>query len=222
MTKSKGIGRGGQREGAGRPRFGKTGKTSNFSTRISEKTRALLDAEARRRGESVSKVAEDLLQLGLEEMAAIRNPRPLKALLFLVEALSQNIPDGMARHLDDDSYSWRSNPYMFAAFRAAVISLLELLRPRGEIVIPPQGPLAKDQAALEPLVVTFPDSPDEYGRLQALNLVATARFFGSSEKLRGEAAAKWMAERTGDARQYYGLADAWEGLNMAIQRRGRK
>jgi len=114
MTKSKGIGRGGRRKGAGRPRFAKTGKTEFFSTRITPKTRDLLEAEARRRGESVSSVAEDLLQLGLEEMAAIRNPQPLKALLFLVEML--RIPDYCGDHLDD-SYSWQSNPYMFVSVR---------------------------------------------------------------------------------------------------------
>ena len=223
MTKSKGIGRGGRRKGAGRPRFAKTGKTEFFSTRITPKTRDLLEAEARRRGESVSRVAEDLLQLGLEEMAAIRNPQPLKALLFLVEML--RIPDHSGDHLDD-SYSWQSNPYMFAAFRAAVTSLLDVLRPRGEIITPPPGPLISDDELGE-LQDTFPDSPDEYGRDCARNLLSTARSHvqmeehGQAEEVVG-LLKHLLDTQTRFARIHYGLADAWHGLNKAVQRRKQK
>jgi hypothetical protein len=223
MTKSKGIGRGGRRKGAGRPRFAKTGKTEFFSTRITPKTRNLLEAEARRRGESVSSVAEDLLQLGLEEMAAIRKPRQLKALLFLVETL--RIPGGEADHLDRDSYSWQSNPYMFAAFRAAVTSLLDVLRPRGEIVTPPPGPLMSDDELGE-LQITFPDSPDEYGRDCARDLLSHARTHGQVAHGQIEDFGGLFRGLLGKsprfARVHYGLADAWEGLNMAVQRRKQK
>lgn len=223
MTKSKGIGRGGRRKGAGRPRFAQTGKASNFSTRLTPKTRALLDAEAHRRGESVSKVAEDLLQLGLEEMAAIRNPRPLKALLFLVEALRWDFPDPRAYHLDEDSYSWHSNPYMFVAFRAAVLSLFDVFRPRGKIVAPPPGPPLDDRELGE-VQFTFPNSPDEYGRLCARDLLSSARFHSASERqgFKGEPPPKWAFEMPGFARHHYGLADAWEVLNRALRQRGRK
>jgi hypothetical protein len=229
MTKSKGIGRGGRRKGAGRPRFAKTGKTEFFSTRITPKTRDLLEAEAHRRRESVSSVAEDLLQLGLEEMAAIRNPQPLKALLFLVEML--RIPDYYGDHLDD-SYSWQSNPYMFVAFRAAVTSLLDVLRPRGEIITPPPGPLISDDELGE-LQVTFPDSPDEYGRLCAHDLLSRARSHGQAISSRSHGQAeepgsigalfKWLLDtRPRFARIHFGLADAWDGLNKAVQRRKQK
>ena len=223
MTKSKGIGRGGRRKGAGRPRFAKTGKTEFFSTRITPKTRDLLEAEARRRGESVSSVAEDLLQLGLEEMAAIRNPQPLKALLFLVEML--RIPGHSGDHLDD-SYSWQSNPYMFAAFRAAVTSLLDVLRPRGEIITPPPGPLISDDELGE-LQATFPDSPDEYGRDCARDLLSTARSHsqaeehGQPEDIR-DLLKHLLDTRPRFARMHYGLADAWDVLNKAVQRRKQK
>src|SRR5262245_59785697 len=89
MTKSKGIGRGGRRKGAGRPRFTKTGKTEFFTTRITPKTRALLEAEARRCGESLSVVAEGMLLTGLDKRAEIRHrSRQLRALFFLIERLS--------------------------------------------------------------------------------------------------------------------------------------
>src|SRR6516225_634173 len=104
MTKSKGIGRGGHRKGAGRPP--ETGKTSYFSTRLTPKTRSLLEAEARRRGRSLSEVAEDLLQLGLEEIADLERPKPIRALLFLISTLVNGITGA---HRGDAKYSWRAN-----------------------------------------------------------------------------------------------------------------
>jgi hypothetical protein len=158
-------------------------------------------------------------------MAAIRNPQPLKALLFLVEML--RIPHSSADHLDA-SYSWQSNPYMFAAFRAAVTSLLDVLRPRGEIITPPPGPLISDDELGE-LQTTFPDSPDEYGRYCARDLLSTARSHGRAVE-RGSAEdpdirgiiKHLLDTRPRFARIHYGLADAWDGLNKAIQRRKQK
>lgn len=165
--------------------------------------------------------------MGLEEIAAIRNPRPLKALLFLLETLSGSVPGSEANHLDRDSYSWQSSPYMFAAFRAAVISLLDVLRPPGEIVTPPPGPLLNDEELGE-LQVTFPDSPEEYGRLCARDLLSTARMHSQTEQpdFNDVAATRLIERMLGKsprfARVHYGLADAWEGLNKAVQRRERK
>ena len=52
---SKVRGRGGARKGAGRPRYAKgRARTSYFTTRITEKARDLLEAEARLRNASVS------------------------------------------------------------------------------------------------------------------------------------------------------------------------
>src|SRR5262249_1022685 len=153
----------------------------------------------------------------LEEMTAIRNPQPLKALLFLVEML--RIPDHSGDHLDD-SYSWQSNPYMFAAFRAAVTSLLDVLRPRGEIITPPPGPLISDDELGE-LQATFPDSPDEYGRDCARDLLSTARSHsqaeehGQPEDIR-DLLKHLLDTRPRFARMHYGLADAWDGLNKAV------
>jgi hypothetical protein len=135
MTKSKGIGRGGARKGSGRPRFAKSGKTSYFSTRLTPKTRDLLETEARRRGESLSIVAEDILQLGLEEVAALQKSRPLRGLLFLIEMLEVlgRIPN------------WRTDPQEFANFRAGVLGLLDELRPPGELTQAHARPLGLER-----------------------------------------------------------------------------
>jgi hypothetical protein len=188
MTKSKGIGRGGRRKGAGRPRFAKTGKTSNFSTRLTPRTRDLLEAEARRRGKSLSEVAEDLLQLGLEEMADLDRPKPLRALLFMISELDRQTP---GPHSQDPKFSWRSNPYMFATFRAGIVDLLNRLRPPGEIVTPPPGPEEEvwyeddeGNGAGSLWRFTFPDSPEEHARALVQALIIQAQSNYEAEQMR--------------------------------------
>jgi len=203
MTKSKGIGRGGHRKGAGRPRFAKTGKTSYFSTRLTPKTRSLLEAEARRQGKSLSIVAEHLLQIGLEKRAEhLSRPRPLRALFFLIEGLSRGIP---AQHQRDPKYSWRSNPYIFDAFRAGVTHLLEAVRPAGEVIVPP-GPTREEEEG-EGFPADFTESPEDHGRICARNLLGAAYI---SDKY-GADYPKTSPEL---ARAHYGLLDARRDLDL--------
>jgi hypothetical protein len=220
MTKSKGIGRGGRRKGAGRPRFAKTGKTSHFSTRLTPKTRSLLEAEARRRGKSLAEVAEDLLQLGLEEIADLGRPKPVRALLFLIQSLSSGI---RGPHREDPKYSWRSNPYMFATLRAGIIALLDKLRPPGEIVTPPPGPEEEgwneDEGNFR-WQYTFHDSPEDYARNQVELLILQAQIEHCSEvtreKFGDEIRFSW--EDSGHpeaARLHYGFVDAARDLILA-------
>jgi hypothetical protein len=227
MTKSKGIGRGGHRKGAGRPP--EMGKTSYFSTRLTPKTRSLLEAEARRRGKSLSEVAEDLLQLGLEEIADLGRPKPLRALLFLIESLSNGI---RGPHWQDAKYSWRSNPYMFAALRAGIIDLLGRLRPPGEIVTPPPGPeqryeVDKYEEELPPFRYTFPDSPEEYARnrVEALILQAQIQHMEDEAQKKYGDEFRYSWEESGHPevpRLHYGFVDAHRDLNLATQRRKQK
>src|SRR5262249_35715759 len=107
MTKSKGVGRGGRRKGAGRP--AKAGKTSYFSTRLTQQTRDLLDAEAAYTGKKLSSTAARLLNRALAEVAEERRPGSVRALFLLMEILLQRI---QGSPLDR---SWRSSPYLFAA-----------------------------------------------------------------------------------------------------------
>ena len=230
MTKSKGIGRGGPRRGAGRPRFAETGKTSYFSTRLTPKTRSLLEAEARRRGRSLSEVAEDLLQLGLEEIADLKLPKPNRALLFLISSL---INGTGAHHREDPKYSWRANPYMFAALRAGIIDLLDRLRPPGEIVTPPPGPVQRDvveehEEEWPPWRYTFPDSPEEYARNRVELLILQAQVQQGFEEMREKYGDEYgyLSGNSGQhpeiARLHYGFVDAHRDLNLAIQRRKQK
>jgi hypothetical protein len=222
MTKSKGIGRGGHRKGAGRPP--ETGKTSYFSTRLTPKTRSLLEAEARRRGKSLSEVAEDLLQLGLEEIAELGRPKPVRALLFLIESLSHGL---RGPHREDAKYSWHANPYMFAAFRAGIIDLLDRLRPPGEIVTPPPGPeeMGEDEEGPHLFRRTFFNSPEEYARNMVDLLILQASIQHFSDEMRKKYGdeirsrwEEWAHEHPEVPRLHYGFVDAHRDLNLATQR----
>jgi hypothetical protein len=229
MTKSKGFGRGGRRKGAGRPRFTETGKSSYFSTRLTQKTRDLLEAEARRREKSLSEVAEDLLQLGLEEIADLDRPKPLRALLFLISALGRQT---LGPHWPDPKYSLHSNPYMFAAFRAGIIDLLDRLRPPGEIVTPPPGPEYMDEDKPGLFRHTFPDSPAEYARILVQILILQAQIQDSVEQIRIKHGDKirhhWEDEdypemmRHHMMRYHYGFVEARRDLTLTTERRGQK
>jgi hypothetical protein len=213
MTKSKGIGRGGHRKGAGRPRFTKTGKASYFSTRITQRTRDLLEAEAKLHEESLSAVAEHLLQIGLEERAERRKRKkgPLRALCFLLERLTEKIP---GHHLHDPKYFWYSNPYMFEAFGTAVLHLLDALRPSGEIVTPAQMPPPRNEEELDQQDI-FPDTPQEHGHVWARRLFVTMRIHAlhaqdpTNYKLWGDfkIPSKFVPE-------YYGFIDALRDLGV--------
>jgi hypothetical protein len=202
MTKSKGVGRGGRRKGAGRPRFAKTGKTSYFSTRLTPETRELLEAEARHQGRSLSVVAEDLLQFALDEKRGRRNrPDQLRSLFLLIEFLVQLLP---GPYQQDTKYSWRTNPYMFEAFRASVMRLIDFLRPPGNIVTPPP-----DQD------VPFPNSTDEYALLNVERLLLLVGFHKGFIRMREEDPDFDFEPMTPEgARWHYGLISAAKHLNL--------
>src|SRR5215469_3155394 len=104
VTKSKGVGRGGHRSGAGRPKIEK-GKSATFATRITQRTRDLLDAEAERQGKSVAAVAERLLRTALEKKAAEETrPHELRRLFNLIETLPLYL--SKQHHWHDSNYDW--------------------------------------------------------------------------------------------------------------------
>jgi len=176
MTKSKGIGRGGHREGAGRPAIDK-GKTANFATRITQTTRDLLDAEARRTGKSVAWVAERLLRSALDKKSAeMTRSEELRALFFLIEMLLWHTTG--EHHWYDAQYSWQTNPYLFEALRRSISYLMNAMRPEGEVVPPPPGPERRFKDILGEDVVKqfkYPDSVDEYAKDAARQVVQRAQ-----------------------------------------------
>jgi hypothetical protein len=108
-----------------------SGKLSNFSTRITQETRAALDAEAKAAGQSVSQIAERLIRAGLA--AEREHDRPIRALCFVIAELASNIVGPRLKHSDHALYDWRSDPFFYRAFKIAVGQLLDALEPPGPI-----------------------------------------------------------------------------------------
>jgi formate dehydrogenase maturation protein FdhE len=116
-----------RRPGAGRPPAGPiSGKVSTFSTRITAETRDALETERKASGQSISQIAERLLNTGLAQVREQQTIAPTRALRFLVGRLADasSIKPGARR------FEWYEDRFTFEAFRVALMILLEQLRPK--------------------------------------------------------------------------------------------
>jgi hypothetical protein len=220
MAKSKRLGRGGRRAGAGRPRLTETGKTSYFSTRITPQIRARLETESRLGGQSLSQTIQHLLLLALDEKRERKRPRPLKALCYLITSLSAYTSNTLLgdrnRIFDDPEYNWRTNPFVFEVFRAAVWHLFDRLRPDGEIVAPPAPPRADSRARYK--------TPEDCGRGIARSVLQTLNFYGANSPDDIDTTFSEIGSDTSDPefnrllargrQEGYGFADAARDLNV--------
>jgi hypothetical protein len=215
MTKSKGVGRGGKRSAAGRPRLTETGKTSNLSTRINPETRARLEAESRLSGRSLSQTIEHLLLVGLQEKEERNRPRPIRAFFYLITQLCSY----MAARVPHQEYNWRANPFMFEAFRVAISHLLDALRPDGEIVVPP--PLTKTGPPRWQAGDVKYDDPEHFGRDIARSLLEALQFYGATTpnevnaaiaKIHGDLASQELLDWR--FRIHYGMSSAARDLGV--------
>jgi hypothetical protein len=116
-------------KGGGRKTIGSTAKSSNFSTRITPSTRGALEAEAALEHLSVSRMAEVLLELGLETRRLHNRRSPTEALLYLIGSLAEQcdvvFPGGKR-------FDWNTDQFVFDAFKVAISLLFEAreLRPK--------------------------------------------------------------------------------------------
>jgi hypothetical protein len=211
--------RGGSRKGAGRPRLSKTGKTSYFSTRITPETRAVLEAESRLSGQSLSQTIERLLLLGLHEKQARNRPRPIKAICYLITQLSEMVTFALLRekNLTHPEYNWRSNPFMFEAFRVAVLHLFDALRPQGESVAPVSLKEGLSRTARY-------DDPEHCGRNVTESLLWYLQFFGANKPKEVDFTFQVpvdIDQRVLDAQtqMHYGMADACRDLGVEPHRK---
>lgn len=120
-----------RRPGGGRKALGPiSGKSSNFSTRITSKTRADIEAEAQAAGLSISQAAERILQTGIEAIRERQTVGATKALRFLVGQLADDcsVKPGSKR------LEWNEDAFIFEAFKQSLIMLLDEIRPRGSDV----------------------------------------------------------------------------------------
>jgi hypothetical protein len=116
------------------------GKTSTFSTRITAETRGALEAEAAeaRPRQSISQAAERLLRLGLEVKRNRELDDPVRALGYVIRTIAEFCKSTTKDGRDCD---WRNDPAVFEAFRFALGTFLERLRPPGKIDTSAEGPL---------------------------------------------------------------------------------
>jgi hypothetical protein len=188
-------------------------KTSYFSTRITQRTRNLLEDEANRAGESLAVMAEHLLQMGLEQRAGRRSrkEKSLNALFYLIEELTKIVA---GRHANDPKYNWRTNPYMLRAFRAAVTHLLASLPP-GKLVrpAPRQSPEKRGRDAARVLL--------SYMHLADLRaeMVADGILTSLHDALNADLTNRKFSRASVDAR--YALSDAFRRLGIVNKKLGR-
>jgi hypothetical protein len=176
---------------AGRKPRGESAMGS-LTIRISDQMRQRLqdaaDARGKRKhGWNLSQEILMRLNWSVEKENLDSRSMDLKALNGLVDALSRTAG---AHYLDDSQYSWRSNPYLFEAFRRAIGYLMIPMRPAGEIVPPPSEPAppppTESETGDNPYIslarlldsefrFNFPDSVDEYAKDLAHTVIARAR-----------------------------------------------
>jgi hypothetical protein len=113
-----------------------------------------------------------------------------------------------------DNYSVLRNPYMFAAFRAAVIKFLDALKPQGEIV----SPQAPERFGLFDVTPLFADDPEKHGRDCLSRLLYSMRMYDTKES-GGEIGEPFMRYGTEgiedtDPREYYGLVNAVRAFRL--------
>jgi hypothetical protein len=126
------------------------GKKAWFSTRITNETRATLEAEAAVCGKSVSQVAEALLIEAIATRREVSLSDPLEAFAYLVAQLEEVTCHGLNR-------DWRTDPFMFRAFRLAIGKFMDGIAPAGEVRSPIEDtPLLAKTTVFGPL-----DTPEK-------------------------------------------------------------
>jgi hypothetical protein len=105
------------------------GKKAWFSTRITAETRAALEAEAAASEKSVSQVAEALLVEAIATRREVSLDDPLKAFAYLIAQLEEVTCHGLDR-------DWRTDRFMFEAFKRAIIKFMDGIAPAGEMRSP--------------------------------------------------------------------------------------
>jgi hypothetical protein len=185
------------------------GKTISFYTKISEKTRGALESEAAASGQSISQVAERMMRIGLEKNRDREIDSPMRALAFIACELAKQceLRGIKSRQL----YQWTNHPFVFEAFRLALLELLEQIRPPGDITHP---------------YVAEGFEEKETQSLAVTAKAATAVVWHDLRHIEGADAAAWKAERLALGQQpqpdgYYadlsGSSYAWRDARRALK-----
>jgi hypothetical protein len=114
--------------GGAKPRGEVGGLTSVISVRMPKEMRENLKRAAKRSGRSITQeLLSRLKESFVQDRKNYRDPAT-RALCFLISELAENIHKGTP--------DWRSDPFLFRAFKLAVAQLLDALEPTGKIETP--------------------------------------------------------------------------------------
>jgi hypothetical protein len=201
------------------------GKTENFSTRITPEIRAALETEARAKDKSVSEVAAHLLREALSEKRDKERNDPARAFCYLIAELSElvaNVKDADGRPV----LPWHADPWMFEAFKLAVIKLMGVLRPGGEVKSPIEG-----HPHLANSTIWGPHkSPEDkadwavsilWHNLQTVKPVKAAELFGDDIPKHMAAEIERTAYGMVDARKSLQVGETWTNLAELGNHNGR-
>ena len=204
----------------------------SLTIRISDEMRQRLqdaaDARGKRKyGWNLSQEILMRLNWSVEKENLESRSMDLKALNGFVDALSRSAG---AHYLDDSQYSWRSNPYLFEAFRRAIGYLMIPMRPTGEIVPPPSEPAPPTPTESETrdnpyrrlaqqldseFRFKFPDSVDEYAKDLAHTVIDRARMEMAYEDSR-DPAKKRILTIDGEEVELMDGDEQWMRMNWTL------
>jgi hypothetical protein len=206
-----------------KPRGVFSGLMSPFSVRMPEAMRKELELSAKRRSRATRRTwsvgQELLLRLRYSfnrEQDESRDPSA-RALNFLFAELADRVHLGLAAA---NSINWRSDPFVFRAFKLAVGKLLDALEPPGDVKRPPDFMLEMlkgDKTQAMEWFIQITRSPEAMAE-QAVAYVLMSfnkpvpfhEWFGDtdSKSLRVAAEQKKMEQ------SYYGMIDAKRDLQI--------
>ena len=135
-----------RKRGVGRP---PTGEFSNLSSvlslRMPAKMREELEKAAKKQGRKLSQEVLSRLNYSLDESRRKSRDRTVRALSYLIEEIAEGVTLGAHSigKFPDLWPLWRSNPFLFRAFKLAVGQVLDGLEPRGKIKSPATLRVAK-------------------------------------------------------------------------------
>jgi hypothetical protein len=213
-----------RRPGAGRP---KGGPTRPLTVRIPTKVRAELEAAAKERGRKLTQwnlTKELVLRLRtsfVQDRDRSGNPA-MRALCFLLlelgEAVHSNVPD------------WRSNPFLFRAFKVATAKLLDALEPPGDADKPPDSFVAvwKDAGnwVTEEWIARRMESPASLAEQAAANVLSAYNKIYAPDTVWEDAMRALDIDpeslsirlQSSLKRSFYGMADAQNDLAIKPQK----
>jgi hypothetical protein len=122
--------------GGRKPQGEYSGLTVPFSVRMPATMRAELKKAAKKSGRKDGQELLRRLQNSFNENRKKSRDPALQAICYLIAELAEGVTNPAPMHVANMRPLWRSDPFLFRAFKLAVGKLLDALEPAGEIKSP--------------------------------------------------------------------------------------